>query len=275
MGICLTYKLHKDNLMSNILEIQNLSTGYITGREKIRVASDINAQLRGGEYICLLGPNGAGKTTLLRTLSCFMPPLSGNIYLNGKNLPEIPRRELSREIGVVLTERPSIPSMTVFDLVGLGRSPYTGFWGRLTPSDATIVRSSLSLAGISALKDRLVDTLSDGERQKTMIAKAIAQNTPVIFLDEPTAFLDFPSKADMMRLLRRLAHEQNKIIFMSTHDINMAIALADKLWLLDKSHGLAIGKPEELADNGCLQKYFSGEGISFSRGDMTFSVRPE
>lgn len=261
--------------MSGILEIQNLTTGYVTHRDKIKVATDINAELKAGEFTCLLGPNGTGKTTLLRTLSCFIPPLSGTIYLNGKNLLEIPRKELAREIGVVLTEKPSVPSMTVFDLIGLGRSPYTGFWGRLTPYDEAIVRSSMSLAGIAGLNDRFIDTLSDGERQKTMIAKAIAQDTPVIFLDEPTAFLDFPSKADMMRLLRRLAHEENKIIFMSTHDINMAIALSDKLWLLDKTLGMAIGRPEELADNGCVQKYFSGEGIRFSRSDMSFYVKPE
>lgn len=163
--------------------------------------------------------------------------------------------------------------MTVEQLVALGRSPYTGFWGRLTNDDRNVVREAMQLTNTESLAGRLVDTLSDGERQKVMIAKAIAQQTPVIFLDEPTAFLDYPSKADMMRLLRDLAHDNMKTIFLSTHDLNMALALADKLWLVDRTLGVSIGTPSELAESGTLQSYFESPGLIFDSVNLMFSVK--
>ena len=152
-----------------------------------------------------MGANGVGKSTLLRTLSAFQPKLGGSIFIGDRELSDYSDRELSRLIGVVLTEKPSVQNMTVRELVGLGRSPYTDFWGRMTDDDHRIVSESLTQVGIGHLAERLVDTLSDGERQKAMIAQALAQQTPVIFLDEPTAFLDFPSKVDTMLLLRRMS----------------------------------------------------------------------
>ncbi len=256
------------------IELNTLCTGYLTPRGAIRIQSGITATLRGGEFICLLGPNGAGKTTLLRTLSGFIPPLEGNIIIDGQNIASLHQNELSRKIGVVLTERPTVSSMTVEQLVALGRSPYTGFWGRLTDRDRHITEEAMDATGTSSLRDRLVDTLSDGERQKVMVAKALAQQTPVIFLDEPTAFLDFPSKADMMRLLRKLAHEHGKMVFQSTHDINMALALSDCLWLADRKLGVTVGTPRKLADNGALERYFARPGISFDPSIPAFSVIP-
>lgn len=254
------------------MELQNLTTGYITSRGRVTVQSGITATLRPGEFTCLLGPNGAGKTTLLRTLAGFIPPLDGNILIGGRHVSLIPAAELATQIGVVLTERPSVSSMTVAQLVALGRSPYTGFWGRLTDRDRHIVEEALESTGTLSLRDRLVDTLSDGERQKVMVAKALAQQTPVIFLDEPTAFLDYPSKAELMRLLRRLAHEEGKTIFQSTHDLNMALALADKIWLADRKLGVRIGTPGELAADGSLAEYFVRPGISFDPNGPSFSV---
>lgn len=257
-----------------IIELKALCTGYFTPRGAIQIQSGITASLRGGEFICLLGKNGAGKTTLLRTLSGFIPPLEGNIIIDGDNITSLSQSELSRKVGVVLTERPSVSLMNVEQLVALGRSPYTGFWGRLTDRDRRITEEAMVATGITSLRERLVDTLSDGERQKVMVAKTLAQQTPVIFLDEPTAFLDFPSKADVMRLLRTLAHEHGKIVFLSTHDINMALALADSLWLADRQLGVTVGTPRELADNGALGRYFACPGISFDPTIPAFSVLP-
>ena len=171
------------------------------------VAEGIDAAIRSGELTCLLGANGVGKSTLLRTLSAFQPKLGGEIMIAGKEIEAYTDKELSQTIGVVLTEKPDIRNMTVRELVALGRSPYTGFWGTLHDEDWQVVDEAIDAVRISSLRERMVHTLSDGERQKVMIAKALAQQTPVIFLDEPTAFLDFPSKVEMMQLLRRLARE--------------------------------------------------------------------
>ena len=203
------------------VELNKLKIGYVSKNNTKTVAEDINAAIRQGELTCLLGANGVGKSTLLRTLSAFQPKLGGEILIDGREIGQYTDKELSRMIGVVLTEKPDVRNMTVNELVSLGRSPYTGFWGRNTKEDLRIVEESLRQVGISSLNSRLVDTLSDGERQKVMIAKALAQQTPVIYLDEPTAFLDFPSKVEMMQLLRRLAVDEQKTIFLSTHYLEL------------------------------------------------------
>lgn len=256
----------------NSIEINDLTTGYTTRKCFIEIEKRLTATLSAGELTCLLGPNGAGKSTLLRTLSGFQIPLKGTINIDGKELRQYSQRELSQKIGVVLTEKPDVTSMTVEQLVALGRSPYTGFWGRLTNKDEKVVIRSMELAHVYHMRERLVSTLSDGERQKAMIAKALAQETPIIFLDEPTAFLDFQSKVEMMLLLKRLAREEKKIIFQSTHDVNMALELADKIWLVDKNIGTAIGTPKDLAENGELQKYFYGPGIRFNENTGLFDI---
>ena len=284
--------------------LQDLSIGYKTkGNEKV-VASHLNAAINSGELTCLLGQNGIGKSTLLRTLSAFQPPLSGSILMtmgdrcwiigdshhptpntqhptsntlrNATLLPSGRRtptpNTLSRLIGVVLTEKPDVRNMTVLELVGMGRSPYTGFWGTLTDVDRQKVDEAISLVHIEALATRLIHTLSDGERQKVMIAKALAQQTPVIYLDEPTAFLDFPSKVEMMQLLRRLAIDEHKTIFLSTHDVELSLQMADRLWLMEPQ-GLSVGTPRELADNGVLSRFIERPGIIFERETMTIKIR--
>lgn len=254
------------------MELNNLTVGYLTSRSRISIQKNITATLEPGQFTCMLGPNGAGKSTLLRTLAGFIPSLDGNIIINGRHMSSYSQSELAKLVAVVLTSRPSVSSMTVEQLVALGRSPYTGFWGRLTDVDRKSVEAALESTGTVALRERLVDTLSDGEMQKVMVAKALAQETHVILLDEPTAFLDFSSKAEVMRLLRTLAHEKNKTIFLSTHDINMALALSDCLWLVDRKYGVSIGKPRELGENGALEKYFMRPGITFNSETLTFSV---
>ncbi|MCF0163911.1 MAG: ABC transporter ATP-binding protein [Bacteroidales bacterium] len=240
------------------IELINLTTGYHHGKKGIVITKEINASLFSGQMVCLLGPNGAGKSTLLKTLSNFIPPLDGEIFIKGKNLNGYSDSEIAREIGVVLTEKPNLQNMTVEQLVGMGRSPYTNFWGKLRAKDRNIVSDALDAVGMLAFKHRLFQNLSDGERQKVMIAKALAQETPVIFLDEPTAFIDFPGKVEMMKLLATLAHEKDKTIFLSTHDLELALLYADKLWLIDRLHGLTTGTPADLAANGAMSLYFPG-----------------
>lgn len=262
-------------MQEETVRIEDLTTGYITRKGIVEIERHVNASLLSGELTCLLGSNGAGKSTLLRTLSGFQPPLGGNIIVDGENLRRYGNAELSRKISVVLTEKVDTNQMTVEQLVALGRSPYTGFLGKLTGRDKRIVSESMMLAGVGELAGRFVHTLSDGERQKVMIAKSLAQQTPVIYLDEPTAFLDFPSKVETMLLLKRLTKSQNKTIFQSTHDVNMALQLADKIWLVDKRLGVKIGTPTELAEAGELQKYFQGSGIRFNKESGLFDVVSE
>ncbi len=241
-----------------MIELRNLTTGY--GRRA--VATNLNAALRPGRLTCLLGPNGVGKSTLLRTLCGFQPPLEGQILIDGRDAATMTRKEMSRTIGIVLTERPDVADMCAAEMVAMGRTPYTGFWGSLRAEDKKQVDEALRLVGIEALADRMVHTLSDGERQKVMIAKALAQDTPLILLDEPTAFLDFPSKVETLRLLRRLAHEAGKTIFLSTHDLEMAIQLADDLWLLS-TEGLTHGPAADLSTNGTLERFAATDGLRF------------
>jgi len=260
---------------SPTITLENLTIGYARKRNEKIVASGLNADICQGELTCLLGSNGVGKSTLLRTLAAFQPRLAGEVWLsmNGTrcSIDSFNDKQLSRTIGVVLTEKPDVKNMTVAELVGLGRSPYTGFWGLLSADDYEIVEESIAQVGIGQFSHRLVDTLSDGERQKVMIAKALAQRTPVIFLDEPTAFLDFPSKVEVMQLLRRLAHDMQKTIFMSTHDLELALQVADTLWLMERGK-LNVGTPRHLADEGLLSKFIEREGIAFDAGSLSVRI---
>ena len=254
------------------IKVIGLDTGYSDRKHTNVITRDINASLYSRELTCLLGPNGAGKSTLLKTLTAFLPPLKGDILIEGKPLVAYSESDLAKVIGVVLTERLAINNMSVDELVGMGRSPYTGFWGHMSAYDKEIVEKSISLVGIGGLRRRMVQTLSDGERQKVMIAKALAQETPVIFLDEPTAFLDYPSKVEIMQLLQRLSREKDKTVFLSTHDLELALQIADKVWLLDKPHGVTIGTPEELALNGAISMYFQREGLAFDIESRLFRI---
>jgi len=252
--------------------LHDLSIGYQTkGNSKV-VANHLNAAINSGELTCLLGRNGIGKSTLLRTLSAFQPAQDGEVLINNRALTSLSDKELSHLIGIVLTEKPDVQNMTVDELVGMGRSPYTGFWGTLTSDDKEIVDEAIRLVGINVLKGRMIHTLSDGERQKVMIAKALAQQTPIIYLDEPTAFLDFPSKVEMMQLLRRLANEEGKTIFLSTHDVELSLQLADCIWLMEPGQ-LNVGTPRQLADEGVLERFIAHDDIWFDKETLTIHVK--
>ena len=255
------------------IRLKNLAIGYRQKDNTKTVAKGFNASIWSSELTCLIGANGVGKSTLLRTLSAFQPKLEGDIYINGQPIESYTDKQLARVIGVVLTAKPDVQNMTVTEMVGLGRSPYTGFWGTLNKQDREIVNEAILMVGIGHLAERMIQTLSDGERQKVMIAKALAQQTPVIYLDEPTAFLDFPSKVEMMQLLHRLSRETDKTIFLSTHDLELALQIADKLWLMDREAGLTVGTPRQLADSGHLSKYIERKsGIVFDRESLVIRI---
>ena len=262
-------------MRQDTIHINDLSIGYRTKNDTKLVASHIQARIYSGELTCLLGANGVGKSTLLRTLSAFQQKLGGEIAVLGRDMDSYSDKELSTTIGVVLTEKCDIRNMSVRELVEMGRSPYTGFWGTLSKEDKIVVDKSIALVGIPHLAHRMVHTLRNGERQKVMIAKALAQETPVIYLDEPTAFLDFPSKVEMMQLLHQLSRQTDKTIFLSTHDLELALQIADKIWLMDKVNGVTIGTPEDLSLNGSLSNFFARKGIAFDLETGLFRVANE
>lgn len=214
-----------------------ITTNRLTvGYRGHRVVEDISLSLPCGRLVCLLGPNGAGKSTLLRTLCGFQPPIEGTVTISGSDITAMSAAEVARLVSVVLTDRPLTPSLTAAEMVGMGRAPYTGFWGRLSDDDRRLVSEAMQTVGIAPLATRRMGRLSDGERQKVMIAKALAQHTPVIVLDEPTAFLDYPSKVAVMKTLARLAHDEGKTILMITHDLELAAQLGDELMKIENKH---------------------------------------
>ena len=214
-----------------------ITTNRLTvGYRGHRVVEDISLSLPCGHLVCLLGPNGAGKSTLLRTLCGFQPLIAGTVTISGNDITTMSAAEVARLVSVVLTDRPLTPSLTAAEMVGMGRAPYTGFWGRLSDDDRRLVSEAMQTVGIAPLATRRMGQLSDGELQKVMIAKALAQHTPVIVLDEPTAFLDYPSKVAVMKTLARLAHDEGKTILMSTHDLELAAQLGDELMEIENKH---------------------------------------
>lgn len=236
--------------MQNII-LNKVSIGYGT---KV-VASGLEGLLREGELTCLIGRNGAGKSTLMRTMTAFQDALEGSITIGERDVTTLSAKERARLIGIVLTEKPEVENMSVGDMVAMGRQPYTGFWGGLSEDDEQIVIRSLGMVGMTEFHSRRMQTLSDGERQKVMIAKALAQQTPFLFLDEPTAFLDYPSKVDTMTMLLRLCHEERKAVLISTHDLDVALRFCDQVWMMDNGM-LLTGTAEELSQE--IKDFMSG-----------------
>jgi len=224
-----------------IISLSQLSVGYTLSHP---VISDINLELRSGQLACLIGENGIGKSTLLKTLTGFLPKLKGSLLLGDRDIESFSQRELARQVSIVLTQKPDVQNLTIEEIIGLGRSPYTGFFGRLRAEDRKVVDDAIATMGIEKLRGRMIHTLSDGERQKVMIAKALAQETPIILLDEPTAFLDFSSKAETFQSLQRMAHERDKLILLSTHDLELAVRFADSLLEVKKGALQAVSATE-------------------------------
>lgn len=255
----------------SVITGERLSIGYrLGGRGVRRVHDGLSFSLRAGELTCLLGPNGAGKSTLLKTLSGGRTLLDGELRLCGEPFGKYSETRRSRLVGVVLTDKVYAGGLRVYQLVALGRYPYTGFFGNLGAEDRRVVDWAMEAVGVTGKAGSYVAELSDGERQKAMIAKALAQQCPVILLDEPTAFLDIISRIEVMNLLHRLAREEHKAVLLSTHDIEQALLLADSLWLMSQQNGLSCGTTEDMVLNGSLNRFFSRGDVRFDPDNGSF-----
>ncbi len=254
-----------------IYTTHDLAVGYRNGKNAVTLLRGLNLTLESGKLVALLGQNGAGKSTLLRALTCDEKPLSGTIQVDGRNLAEMSQKERSRLIGLVSTDRIQAGALTVRELVALGRQPHTGFLGRLDDEDHEIVRQSMEDAGIIGKAEDYVASLSDGERQKAMIARALAQQTPIIILDEPTAFLDVASRIETMRLLQTLAHDRGKAVLLSSHDISQSLMLADELWLITTDRQVITGTTTDLLASGAMDRLFTNRSIHFNPQILDYS----
>ncbi len=257
---------------TTVLKTQNLSVGYRSGRRVSEVLSELNLKVSAGEFVCLLGPNGIGKSTLLKTFSSILRPLSGSVYLGENDLYELNRDEVARRLSVVLTEKLEVGALTAYKVVELGRFPHTGWGGRLTEFDHEVIRWAIASVGGNHLAARDVNELSDGERQRILVARALAQQPKLMLLDEPTAYLDVTSRIELIGLLRNLARENDLAVVFSTHDLELALRTADTVWLLDPQGELHIGGPEDLVGRGEIERAFRGEGLTFDPYERSFRM---
>lgn len=239
-----------------MLSIEDLITGYARRGRVKTVGRRLSAIAPSGTLTVVCGVNGAGKSTLLRTLAGLQPPIGGRVAIDGLDIASLRPRALARLVAVVLTQLPPGIGLTAGEVVGMGRMPYTAFGGSLAEADRKIVEEAMVRAGAEKFFDRRIASLSDGERQRVMIAKALAQQTPVVLLDEPTAFLDPPGKVAALRLLQSLAHNEGKTILFTSHDLNLSLKTADNAWLLTANGGIVSGTPQELKNSGALVREF-------------------
>ena len=255
---------------NDTIRLQGLALGY-PGRT---LFENVDLSFGRGELTALIGRNGTGKSTLLRTIMGLLRPLRGSILIGQKSVHELPQRMIAAQISFVSTDDVRMGHLKVYDVVGLGRAPYTNWIGRLTDADRAAVEESLRLVGMETFGDKGIDTLSDGERQRVMIARSLAQDTPMILLDEPTAFLDLPNKYEIGLLLRSLAHNHGKTILFSTHDLNITLDLCDRIVMIDRGKFLH-GTPDEMIANGSIGHLFDGTSIRFDREKGAVSLTPE
>lgn len=258
-------------MQSALLHTQNLRIGY----KHYVVQDDLSLSLQAGELVCMLGKNGCGKSTLLRTLAGLQAPLGGQIYMQGQESNNISTRQRAQLFSLVLTDRVENSNMTVWDVVSLGRFPHNNWLGQLSENDKTLVNDAIRKVKLEGKKNAYIHCLSDGERQRVMIARALAQDTPLILMDEPTAHLDLPNRVDTMLLLRELAHATHKTILLSTHELDLALQTADKIWLMSPQTGIITGIPEDLVLEGAFQKAFEANSFIFNPANGNFSVSYE
>jgi iron complex transport system ATP-binding protein len=252
------------------LRAQDLAVGYRHRRERRAVLERVTVSVARGELVCLLGPNGIGKSTLMRTLGRMQPPLWGAIELGGRPLTSLSAGELAQRLGVVLTDRIAVESLRVRQVVELGRYPHSGWLGGLAAHDHEVVAWALDAVGATHLADRDVGQISDGERQRVMVARALAQEPVLLMLDEPTAFLDVASRVEVMGLLRRLTRETALAVVVSTHDLEIALRTADVVWLLLPGGEVVTGAPEDVIASGAMATAFEGRQIRFHPEQRSF-----
>ena len=256
----------------SILNTHNLSIGYSKKGKIDTVQSGLNLHLQSGELVCLIGPNGSGKSTLLRTLTGLQKSLAGNTTIDDKEISKLKQREKALMIALVLTERVDIENATVYNLVSLGRHPHSDWWGNITDEEDAIIREAIEMVHLKHKINHNINELSDGERQRAMIAKALAQDTPIIMLDEPTAHLDLPNRVEIMLLIHRLALTSDKAILLSTHELDLALQAADRIWLISANQGVECGVPEDLVFNGSFSQAFESKSYFFNAANGNFSM---
>ena len=257
------------------IELRHLRTGYTERRRSVVISPDLSLSIRPGEIVMLMGPNGSGKSTLMHTMAGLLPPLAGEVQLGEKPLSSLTMKEVARQLSLVLTERIPAGNMDVWEVVTIGRYPYTGFRGVLSAEDKRICEEALTTCRLTELRERIFDTLSDGEKQRVMIARALAQETPLILLDEPTAHLDLPSRLEVTTMLRTLAHKLGKSILISTHELDLALGWADTIWLLDRSGAITAKAPEDLILDGDIERVFGDTRLRFDQERGEFSIAEE
>ncbi|MEM6326206.1 MAG: ABC transporter ATP-binding protein [Bacteroidota bacterium] len=248
--------------------------GLTVGYGKKAVLAELNARVEPCGFVCVLGRNGSGKTTLLRTIAGLQTALAGEVCLGDDGIGPMPTAERARRVAVVLTEQAHSPGLTVDDVVALGRQPFTDWRGALSPEDRGHIREAFDLAGAAPFAGRLFDDLSDGERQRVMIARAVAQRPALMVLDEITAFLDLPGRVEVMSLLRRHARETGTVVLLSSHDLDLSLQLADAVWLLTDG-SLQVGSPNELISQGTVGLAFDTADVAFSAERGRFELRRE
>lgn len=242
---------------SVVIDVSDVAIGYQGKKSTTVVSEQLSVSLSRGELVCLLGPNGCGKSTFIRTIAGMQPSLHGSIYLDGQNVALMSPSVLSKKMSVVLTDQIDNANLCVYDIVSLGRYPYTNWFGKMNDDDKAIVTDAMRKVSIESLAERRFPELSDGEKQRTMIAKALAQDTPCIVLDEPTAHLDLPNRIEVMNLLQELAHSTQKAILVSTHELSLAVHVSDKIWLMQKHGKLLHGTPQELVRQKAFEQAFN------------------
>jgi len=256
-----------------LLNTKNLSIGYQGSASNKVLARNLNLSLSSGDFVALLGPNGSGKSTLIRSISGLLNALEGFVFIDGKELKTLSKSQRARMISLVLTDPITTTALSVSDVVAYGRFPYTNWLGKLSDEDHEIIDKSLELVDMLSFRSRQLNTLSDGERQRVMIAKALAQRSAIMILDEPTAHLDLINRVEIMKLLRTIAHTQNQAILISTHELDLATQSADTLWLMGENQSISVGAPEDLILNNALQKVFAQSSVDFDHLTGLFKIK--
>lgn len=258
--------------MNQILSVSSLKIGHVSGKKKNVILPPLNASARKGELIAVIGRNGIGKSTLLRTLTGLQQNLGGDIFYFGKSITDYSRSDLALKVGYISTEPVRVANMSVYDLVSSGRFPYTNWIGKIDAADHRIIMNALEMTSMTSFCHKYISELSDGERQKSMIARILAQDTCVMIMDEPTAFLDTGSKYEILHLMHKLTRNSGKTIIFSTHDLQSAISQSDKIWLILDEH-LIEGAPEDLMIEGAFNHLFESSNVKFNSADGSFSFR--
>ncbi|GJM30925.1 MAG: iron(III) ABC transporter ATP-binding protein [Cyclobacteriaceae bacterium] len=251
-----------------VLELKNLTIGFAGGSKPLEILSKVNVRAQQGQLIALIGANGAGKSTLIRSLCGLQPILNGGVWLHGVPAGRLTAGELATKLSVVLTDKIQAGYLTVGDLVATGRHPYTDWRGRLQETDLNATKEALKITGLSSLKQEYLHTLSDGQLQKAMIARALAQDGALMLLDEPLIHLDIPSKWEIMGLLKQMTKKKQKTIVLATHELDLSLQIADRIWLINKYQQLLDETPQEMVQNGHISAAFDTEYYQFQPGSF-------